>query len=627
MLVTQNEKLTTLLQNTFGFAEFRPGQLEAITTLLTERRLLCIQPTGYGKSLLYQLPAVYLGGITMVISPLLALMRDQMRQLKERFNITTASINSDQSPSDNQAALQSLKNNEIRVFFIAPEQLNRLNRMEFILDLPIKLLVVDEAHCISTWGHDFRPSYQQILPFTQALLKRNPTIHLLGLTATANSKTEEDIKSQFNIDHLEMSVHRESMNRPNIRLTVIPVDSVVTKLATLFQLLQTLKGCGLVYCATRENTQLVAAFLSSHGFNAAGYHAGLPNDLKFQIQQGFIADKYHVVAATNALGMGIDKPNIRFVIHFDFPGSMTAYYQEVGRAGRDGNPADGVLLYSVADQHIQRHFIETAQSRDSQTSSTRASMQYQIRHLELKAMQYYAEQIKMCLMSDLREALGDGNATACGQCSNCTPTDFHRSRNEELKTSIASWIEQRFIPIFPSRNHHRAAMGSAALDSQAKSALFREFMHARTSQQALAEPLFDLIKSNLLELAKRHEFRCIIPIPSRTWAAQSGVLIQIANYLKIPVLSRTLAWTTPPDARQHELADNELRQLNVADRMEAKLGRKFRRGSVLLLDDYIGSGATIEEAIRALSSVLPEKIKIVPFAIAAVKWQESSRKM
>ncbi len=355
------QQLQLTLQKKFGFQTFRPGQLDALISLMTHGRLLCIQPTGHGKSLLYQLPSLLFEGTTLVISPLLALVRDQLTQLHHRFAIAAASINTDQSDEENYAARVAAQEGKIRILFIAPEQLDNLERFQFLLALPIRLVVVDEAHCISTWGHDFRPSYRNIVKFVQALADKHPDIKLLGLTATANDKTEVDIKQQLTIDAKPIHIHRESMDRPNIRLAVIPVTSTAHKLALLTHLISSLKGSGLIYCATRDNTELVADYLTTLGIHAIAYHAGLDMILKQKIQQDFIQDNYPVITATNALGMGIDKSNLRYIIHFDFPGSITAYYQEVGRAGRDGLLADGILLYHSADKKIQKHFIESAQ--------------------------------------------------------------------------------------------------------------------------------------------------------------------------------------------------------------------------------------------------------------------------
>lgn len=480
-----DELLSTLIHR-FRLSSFREGQMEALITLMTKGRLLCIQPTGYGKSLLYQLPSVLLEGLTLVISPLLALMRDQLKQLQDRFQIPAASMNTDQTPEENRMARDAARRGKIKILFIAPEQLNFSDRFEFILSLPIQLLVVDEAHCISTWGHDFRPTYRQITPLIKAIMKKNADIKLLALTATANKKTEEDIKNYFKIRRKTLTVHRESMERKNIRLSVIHTMGLEGKLATLSHLFQSLKGSGLIYCATRENTELVAEYLNNQGLKAASYHAGIPTAHKLKIQNDFLEDRYPVIAATNALGMGIDKPNLRFVIHFNFPGSITAYYQEVGRAGRDGLSSEGILIYDPADRRVQRYFIESlpkpedfeevllgineegatlhtikfstgmhttklsvilaelveqtflkkvyvegiqgyqkTQKKGSPDLS-RYQTQYHVKLKELDTIQHYAEQSRQCLMEFLRQSLGDKKTSACGQCDQCCPP--HQSK-------------------------------------------------------------------------------------------------------------------------------------------------------------------------------------------------------
>ncbi|HEV7736401.1 MAG TPA: ATP-dependent DNA helicase RecQ, partial [Chlamydiales bacterium] len=355
-----------LLREKFGLQTFRPGQLEAIQALLEHNRLLCIQPTGYGKSLLYQLPSCVLGGLTLVISPLLALMRDQIDQLTHRFHISAATLNSDQTEEENALTRAKILNGDIQILFVSPEQLDHIDRFEFLLrehettKLPINLLVIDEAHCISTWGHDFRPSYRHILQFTQALKKQRPDLKILALTATADKNTEKDIVLQLSANNEPVHVWRDKMDRPNIHLSVLLVQGMAAKLALCQALLHKLQGHGLIYCATRENVELVTEYLAKQGLSIIGYHAGLESEEKRAIQTAFSQNTYRVIAATTALGMGIDKKDLRFVIHFDIPGSITAYYQEVGRAGRDGQKAEGILLYDKIDRKVQDYFIDSA---------------------------------------------------------------------------------------------------------------------------------------------------------------------------------------------------------------------------------------------------------------------------
>lgn len=249
-MTISNDRLLSLLEQKFGFKSFRPGQLEAIQTLIQNNRLLCIQPTGHGKSLLYQLPSCLFEGITLVISPLLALMRDQIEHLNNRFQIPAVSINSDQSEEENALGKVKAASDEIKVLFISPEQLDHIDRFNFLLSLNISLIVIDEAHCISTWGHDFRPSYRQILHFIQATEQKNPEIKILGLTATADSRVEKDIEKQLSSPSKTVHILRENMDRPNIELSMHQGDGIASKLLLTKELLSTLDGCGLIYCST-----------------------------------------------------------------------------------------------------------------------------------------------------------------------------------------------------------------------------------------------------------------------------------------------------------------------------------------------------------------------------------------
>lgn len=685
------QQLSQALHSIFGFKDFRQGQLEALTELMSNGRLLCIQPTGHGKSLLYQLPAVLLDGLTLVISPLLALMRDQLKQLKERFDIHAASFNTDQTVEENNAAKSAVLAGKIRILFIAPEQLEHIERFNFLLGLPIQLLVVDEAHCISTWGHDFRPSYRQILHLTHALIKKNNAIKLLALTATANKKTESDIKQQLMVDNQPIVVYRESMNRPNIRLCILPIRGMAAKLAMVTQLLSTLQGSGLIYCATRENTEMVADFLISQGIKAAAYHAGLESHIKQTIQANFIHDEYTVISATNALGMGIDKPNLRFIIHFDHPGSITAYYQEVGRAGRDGLLAYGILLYDPTDRKIQEYFIESAQpkaddfkmvlencfdhpnltllkrktgmhpskllvivaelieqgflkkemhqkrqvyiniKKRGSPNLNRYRVQHEVKNTELKTMQRYAEQSTACLMEVLRHNLGDTAITPCGQCSICSTHPFKETKNKDLMLATLSWLERRTIPILLNKKITGTLVGMSVLDGKSRSEDFIHFMRERaqapTCHLGISDTLFSLIKECIYDLNKHHPISCIVPLPSRTWYSRDGITKKLAALLKIPALFDLLYWMNPPHARQGELLNNDQRQHNVMNRMLASTQLIIPKGTILLFDDYTGSGATLNEAARALREQGKIKNKLLPFTIAALKWRLGKKGM
>lgn len=698
-------QLDKLLQQRFGFEAFRPGQREAIEALLYTGRLLCIQPTGHGKSLLYQLPTLMLDGITLVISPLLALVRDQLDHLQQRFNIPAAAINSDQSDEENAAARRAAVNGDIKLLFVAPEQLDNIERFEFLLALPVSLVVVDEAHCISTWGHDFRPAYRLIVRLVQALAQQRPKLRVLGLTATADARVEADIKSQLGCglagelegeSGRELLVHRESMDRANLHLAVVPVTGMAYKLAYLQLLLPQLRGEGIIYCATRENTETVAGFLRDQGLNVAAYHAGLDADEKRTLQQDFIHGRYQAIAATNALGMGIDKADLRYVIHVDVPGSITAYYQEVGRGGRDGLPARGIVLFDPADRRIQSHFINSAQPapgdfdavlsvvRDAEADTergpanlatikartglhptrvtvvvaelveqgflqkrsssgrqvyvsvpkneapnlTRYENQLSVRNRELEAMMSYGEGETDCLMATLRRALGDADVIACGHCSRCVDATSSVKPDGAAVAVAQSWLGERPVIIPGSRLNGGYSAGQAVLDGGQRSAMFLRFMQQRATAAALAEDLLELMRVRLRGLAADTAIGSVVRIPSRTWTQREATAAAVGECLSVPVFTDLLAWNELPPVRQGELLNNDQRKENVRGKMRCN-----RRvgipppGAILLLDDYSGSSATLQETVRALRKQGRIDNPIIPFTIARIRWRLGTRGM
>ncbi len=679
----QNQWLDTL-QKTFGLKEFRGVQLEAIQTLMANGRLLCILPTGYGKSLLYQLPAYLLEGVTIVISPLLALMRDQIDHLNQRFKIPAMAINSDQTEEENHRAAHAALQGKLKILFIAPEQLDHVDRFNFLLNLNVSLVVVDEAHCISTWGHDFRPSYRQIIQFLRSIYAKNKNIKMLGLTATANKRVEDDIAQQLFFEGQKAVTIRQSLSRPNIHLSVLKTKGLAAKLATCEELLKRIEGCGLIYCATRENTELVADYLRDGGLNVTSYHAGYEVEIKRQLQHEFILDKYKALAATNALGMGIDKGNLRFIIHFDFPGSITAYYQEVGRCGRDGQKAEGVILFDPTDQNIHDYFIQSALPTPSDFRSiieaidkapqpsglnaikaitglhptrttiviaelieqgfiekyslhgkqvyktlqkmslpdlSRYTNQEKVKSHELKQMQFYGDQTDQCRMAILRQSLGDNQVENCQCCDCCT------KKNEEINipakklATINTWLNKRPVVILPVVKEKISA-GISVLDSKVRSSLFINFMRLRAklpeNEYGIDPELLDNLKTHLNALEKKHRIAGIIPLPSRTWQARDRLTAVLAEHLQVPVLDM-LDWKSMPLKRQGELFNNNQRHENVFGKMIVKHSFNMPQGTLLLLDDYVGSGNTLKEAARALRSY-SIKNEIVPFTIAAVKW-------
>ncbi|MBK8257822.1 MAG: ATP-dependent DNA helicase RecQ [Polyangiaceae bacterium] len=680
--VSPDFDIDRVLRERFGFDAFQPGQREGIEALLGGGSLLSIQPTGHGKSLLYQLPAAVLSGMTIVVSPLLALVRDQVGQLNDRFGIPAASINSDQSDEENEAARRAAAEQRVRLLFVSPEHLDHVERFEEIARLPVALLVVDEAHCISTWGHDFRPAYRQIVRLVQALRERVPGVRVLALTATADARVEDDIRCQLEGPGApKLTIHRRSMDRPNIALAVVPVEGMAHKLAYLAKLVPRLPRPGILYCATRERTELVAEYLRMRGVDAAAYHAGLEPERKVELQGDFLRGRYAVIAATNALGMGIDKSDLRYVIHVDLPGSITAYYQEVGRAGRDGQPARGILLRDAEDRRIQEHFIGSAQpeARDFEAvlaavrgdgeppgltaikirtgqHPTRVTVvvaelceqgflekrakgkqvylptgkpgmpdleryrrQNEVRVRELGAMLRFGNEESGCLMATLRRALGDGEARACGRCSMCKGQRSTVELGDEIATA-AAWLEGRASPIAESARPPMSE-GLAILDGDVGGRLFGWWMNHREEvgdAGVMPEDLMGLITARVQELGSRHTFAAVVVVPSRRWAQREAVAQRVADVLGVPALVDALVWREMP-AEQGTLSNNDQRRQNVDGKMRIGSGLTVRNGDLLLLDDLIGSGATLREAGRALRKEAKWKEALVPLVIARVR--------
>jgi ATP-dependent DNA helicase RecQ len=662
--------LIDVLRTRFGFDRFRPGQREVIQAVLDGQDLLVVQPTGHGKSLLYQVPAVLLGGLVLVISPLLALMRDQLDHLATRFQIAAGSLNSDQEEQDNEAVRARAARGELSVLFVSPEQLDNVERLNFLVGLRPVMVVIDEAHCISTWGHDFRPAYRQIAPLVAHLRRARP-VRVLALTATADSRTEADIAGQL----APVSVVRHAMDRPNLSLSVVSLSGLPAKLALLDELAKSWEGCGLLYCATRESTEIVADYLRARGHAAAAYHAGLPPERKQELQRAFLGGAFRAIAATNALGMGIDKADLRYVVHVETPGSITACYQEVGRAGRDGAPARGLLLFDPDDLQIQEHFIASAQpqasdfellqrlvqqepqrltdlKRLSGLHPTRVTVvlaelveqgllarevqkrtqfyvpgpttgapdlsryrtQEQVRRQGLQHMVSYAKAEAGCLMRTLRTALGDPDSAPCGRCGPCTGATPPSASPEALELA-ATWLQGRPVGV-PGFVRHKLDDGFAVFDSQHRSAGFRAFMQGR-KEAPLGGPALERLCAMGQQLATTR-VSAVVPLPSQSWAGRSAVAQAVAQAVGAPVVD-VLEWRERPAARQGELTNNDQRQANVQDKMSAR--GSVPRGRVLLLDDYTGSGATLREAARVLRREQGHEGALVPLTVARVRWR------
>jgi ATP-dependent DNA helicase RecQ len=346
-----NSEAVQALNEAFGFADFREGQEEVIASILARQDVLAVMPTGSGKSLCYQLPALLFPGITLVVSPLIALMKDQVDALVRR-GIPASFVNSTLSLDQQQQRIAQMRQGHLRIVYVAPERFRNRRFMEGIRGCSVSLLAVDEAHCVSEWGHDFRPDYLR-LKEAIAWLQR-PCV--AALTATATPDVRRDIVDQLGLENPAVFV--TGFDRPNLDFRVQEVSGEPEKLEAIRVLLDRGMNRGIIYAATRKNVERVTAELQSAGYRIGSYHAGLELDLRKHTQDRFMSGDLPMVAATNAFGMGIDKADLRFIVHYDVPGSLEAYYQEVGRAGRDGQPATCLLLFNFADTFTQEFFIE-----------------------------------------------------------------------------------------------------------------------------------------------------------------------------------------------------------------------------------------------------------------------------
>ncbi|HCU1241370.1 TPA: ATP-dependent DNA helicase RecQ [Morganella morganii subsp. morganii] len=388
-----------ILRQVFGYQQFRAGQSDIIDTVTGGRDCLVVMPTGGGKSLCYQIPALMLPGLTVVVSPLISLMKDQVDQLR-LLGVEAGYLNSAQTAQEQQKVLEGCHNNRIKLLYVAPERLLMSSFIRQLQQWQPSLLAVDEAHCISQWGHDFRPEYCAIGELRQHL----PGVPVIALTATADNTTRFDICSRLRLS--DPLIHISSFDRPNIRYTLVEKYKAFDQ---LWMFVRGQKGqCGIIYCNSRNKVEDVAARLQKRGLSVAAYHAGLDNSQREWVQDAFLKDNLQVVVATVAFGMGINKSNVRFVAHFDIPRNIESYYQETGRAGRDGVSAEAVLFYDPADMAWLRRCLDEKP----------AGPQKDIEQHKLNAMGAFA-QAQTCRRLVLLNYFGENRQTPCGNCDIC----------------------------------------------------------------------------------------------------------------------------------------------------------------------------------------------------------------
>ncbi|MCE7732448.1 ATP-dependent DNA helicase RecQ [Vibrio campbellii] len=406
-----------VLEDVFGYQEFRDGQQLVIDAAVEGRDSLVILPTGGGKSLCYQIPALVRSGITLVISPLISLMKDQVDQLKAN-GVAAECINSTMPREELLSVYNRMHTGHLKLVYVSPERVLMRDFIERLENLPLSMIAVDEAHCISQWGHDFRPEYAALGQLKQQFSH----VPFMALTATADDATRRDILERLQLNNPE--VYLGSFDRPNIRYNLVEKHKPVSQIV---RYLETQKGnCGIIYCGSRKKVEMVTEKLCNNHIRAAGYHAGMDADERAYVQEAFQRDDIQIVVATVAFGMGINKPNVRFVVHFDIPRNIESYYQETGRAGRDGLPAEAMMLYDPADISWLRRMLD---EKDD-------GPQKQVETHKLNAMSAFAE-AQTCRRQVLLNYFGEYRESPCGNCDICLDPPKHFDATEEARKALS----------------------------------------------------------------------------------------------------------------------------------------------------------------------------------------------
>lgn len=489
---SQAERLDNLLRTSFRLSQFRPSQREVITDLLDGHDVVCVMPTGAGKSLCYQLPAVLIGGLTIVVSPLIALMADQVRQLSD-LGIPALLLNSSQDASGRRTVINRLRQEFEGILYVAPERFAAPSFRDLLPHLHPRLFVIDEAHCVSFWGHDFRPDYMRLAEIREML--GSPVT--IALTATATSQVRSDIASFLRLR--SPKVHVTGFDRPNLRYAARYFRTDAEKDPALLAGVKASPGTGIVYCATRKTVEYLSAWLEQEipGRAICAYHAGMSQADRKRSHDLFMREKGSVIVATNAFGMGINKPNIRFVLHYNLPASLEAYYQEAGRAGRDGYTADCMLYHSTRDVAIQEFFIDKIGDNNDQLRDTEALRLQENARRKLVTMKQYAF-THYCRRRNILNYFGQ-NTEICGcHCDACRGKIKPAPERASSGDSLHSYSKQKRIKLRIPKSDVLPSLDPAGQ---------RRFESLRETRRRLAErdhlPAFCVMHDRvLLELAR-----------------------------------------------------------------------------------------------------------------------------
>lgn len=655
-----------ILKKTFGFEKFFDNQWEAIQRLLNGERVLLIEKTGFGKSLCFQFPATQFAGITVIFSPLIALMRDQVKKLSQ-LGINAKCINSEQTPEENTQIINEAKSGKIKILYIAPERQDNSQWIDATRQMKLSMVVVDEAHCISVWGHDFRPAFRRIINLVNLLPKGLP---VLATTATATKRVEKDVATQIGGN---LTVIRGNLLRDNFNLFVIKVNSEDEKLIWLGKNLNSIPGNGILYTGTRVDTEIYSKWFDYLNISSAPYNAGLDPKTRIDVENGLMNNKWKCIISTNALGMGIDKPDIRFIVHTQIPQSPIHYYQEIGRAGRDGKPTNIILFYGPKDKELPEAFIEggrpAIKKYEAVINAIRGEMlgerslmrktnlkQTQIRVIKAdlieqgiireviigtsKKFEYITnapalntqafEALRKSKTDDLEsmlsyidtnssrmkflcDYLGDNTTSTFSNCDNTGKKKISVTIDTEWVDKLQAFREDYFPELAVEAKGSRIVNGVAS--SYYGVTTVGSALHRSKYEGAGDFPDF-LLRLVLKAYRKKFgqetfDFIIYVP-PTKSGDLVKNFALKVSQVLKFPISHKLTKTRTTEEQKTFE--NNILKAENIEGAFSYSNPEELRGKSILLIDDIFDSGATVKELGKFFTNLGASKI--APLVIA-----------